>query len=412
MITPAFSLTATERVLPKLSLDFISASLDSRVTFTRADATATRINSSGYVETVAADTPRFDFDAVTLACKGLLIEETRTNLATNSEDFSAWTSITGATTVSSTETSPANTANATSMYATSVGGRYSLVVTFTGDGVKTISVFLKKGTSERIRIAIRDVTAGSTLGGGQIDWAGTVPTVTTFAGTNTVFDPVALPNGWYRFAFSVNSIIAANTNQLWIYPSTLVANSTVTAWGYQAENATFPTSYIPTAGTTVTRNADVATMTGTNFSDWYNATEGTVVASFVINGFDPATQDRVLTITDGVNAELDIRQTTASALSFVVAGGVSGSAAIVTASGISAGTLYKVAGAYKNNDIAAAANAGTVGTDTSCSVPVVDRMRIGVNSSGSATTVFNGTIRSILYYPQRLTNSEVRAFSK
>ena len=75
MITPSFALTATERVLPRLALDFTTASLDPRVTFTRALNTATRINSSGLVETVNADTPRFDY---TLnpggACKGLLIE--------------------------------------------------------------------------------------------------------------------------------------------------------------------------------------------------------------------------------------------------------------------------------------------------------------------------------------------------
>jgi hypothetical protein len=54
MITPSFGLTATERVLPKLALDFTTASLDSRVTFTRTGATATRTNSSGYIEAVAA----------------------------------------------------------------------------------------------------------------------------------------------------------------------------------------------------------------------------------------------------------------------------------------------------------------------------------------------------------------------
>jgi hypothetical protein len=61
MITPSFGLTATERVLPKLALDFTTASLDARITFTRAGNTATRINTSGYVELINADLPRFDF---------------------------------------------------------------------------------------------------------------------------------------------------------------------------------------------------------------------------------------------------------------------------------------------------------------------------------------------------------------
>ena len=87
MITPAYSPTATERVLPRLALDFTTASLDPRVTVTRALNTATRVNSSGDVEVVSANLPRFDFDPTTLVCKGLLIEETRTNLLRYSEAF-------------------------------------------------------------------------------------------------------------------------------------------------------------------------------------------------------------------------------------------------------------------------------------------------------------------------------------
>jgi hypothetical protein len=71
VITPSFGITATERVLPKLALDFTTASLDPRVTFTRTGNTATVTNSSGNVVGINADLPRFDYNPVTLACKGL-----------------------------------------------------------------------------------------------------------------------------------------------------------------------------------------------------------------------------------------------------------------------------------------------------------------------------------------------------
>jgi hypothetical protein len=67
MITPAYSPTATERVLPRMALDFTTGVLDSRVTITRALNTATRVNSSGFVEIVNANLPRFDYDPATLA---------------------------------------------------------------------------------------------------------------------------------------------------------------------------------------------------------------------------------------------------------------------------------------------------------------------------------------------------------
>lgn len=84
MITPAYGLTATERVLPSLALDFTTGSLDPRVTFTRTGNTATVTNSSGVITAINADLPRFDYNPVTLAPRGLLIEEARTNLLLNS----------------------------------------------------------------------------------------------------------------------------------------------------------------------------------------------------------------------------------------------------------------------------------------------------------------------------------------
>jgi hypothetical protein len=84
MITPSFSLTATERVLPRLALDFTTASLDARVTFTRTGNTATVTNSSGNIVGINANLPRFDYNPTTLVCNGLLIEEARTNALVNS----------------------------------------------------------------------------------------------------------------------------------------------------------------------------------------------------------------------------------------------------------------------------------------------------------------------------------------
>jgi hypothetical protein len=79
-------------VRPSLNLDFAnSQSVDPRITFTRA-STATRVNANGLIEVVASNSPRIDFDPATQVCKGLLIEEQRTNLLTYSENFdnAAW----------------------------------------------------------------------------------------------------------------------------------------------------------------------------------------------------------------------------------------------------------------------------------------------------------------------------------
>lgn len=69
MITASFPLTATERVLPRLALDFTTGVLDPRVSVTRALNTATAVNSSGFIAVVNADLPRFDYDPVNLSAK-------------------------------------------------------------------------------------------------------------------------------------------------------------------------------------------------------------------------------------------------------------------------------------------------------------------------------------------------------
>lgn len=122
MITPSYSATATERVLPRMALDFTTASLDSRVTVTRALNTATAINSSGFIAVVNANLPRFDYNPVTLACKGLLIEEARTNILTYSEQFdnAAWAKL-NVTVSANNTTSPDGTLNAEKLVVTNAG---------------------------------------------------------------------------------------------------------------------------------------------------------------------------------------------------------------------------------------------------------------------------------------------------
>lgn len=61
-------------------------SLKDIFTFTRS-TTATYWNSSGVLTTAAVDEPRIDYDPATLAVRGLLIEEERTNLILNSTTF-------------------------------------------------------------------------------------------------------------------------------------------------------------------------------------------------------------------------------------------------------------------------------------------------------------------------------------
>ena len=81
---------------PSVNFDFTTSVLDARINFSRSLNTATRINASGFIEQINADLARFDFNPVTPACRGLLIEDQRANslLRSNAFSTSPW-SITG-----------------------------------------------------------------------------------------------------------------------------------------------------------------------------------------------------------------------------------------------------------------------------------------------------------------------------
>lgn len=404
MITPAYAPTATERVLPRMALDFTTGVLDPRVTVARSLNTATRVNSSGLIEIVNANLPRFDYDPVTLAPKGLLIEEQRVNLATYSQDFSdpAW-SKSSVTVTADTTVAPDGTTTADTLTASSITGFTWQVVSFTGDGDKTMSCFVKAGTAATSVVQIRDATISANRGYFIITWTAGVPSVVRLT-TGTVLGVDAFPDGWYRLRLLASNVVAANSNQYRFLPNTTAGTGTVIAWGAQAENGAFATSYIPTTTTSLTRNADVVSMTGTNFSDWYNATSGAILArsrQSVITGTRPSiyisdgTADNIISLRGlAANPELYIKATTDQAQ--------------IDAGTLTANSSFGLVGAWATDNCAAAINGGAAVTDTSATIPTVDRMLIG----SDGTNYLNGQVERISYWPQRIINAEAQAFSK
>jgi hypothetical protein len=420
MITPSYSSTATERVLPRMALDFTTGVLDSRVTVVRALNTATRVNSSGLIESVNANLPRFDYDPITLAPKGLLIEELRTNLVPYSQDFSdpAWSKSNVAATADTT-IAPDGTTTADTLTASSVSGFTWQVVSFTGNGDKTMSCFVKAGTAATSVVQIRDATAIANRGYFIITWTAGVPSVVRLT-TGTVLGVDAFPDGWYRLRLLASNVVAANSNQYRFLPDTTAGTGTVIVWGVQAENGAFATSYIPTTTTSLTRNADVVSMTGTNFSDWYNQTEGSFVFQYsryqntdafgIVLETKPSSTSTANRFGAAATSTADPRfQLVPNGTSILDTGGTFGVLPV--------NTVVKGAFAYRSGDSAATRNgASPSNSATAFATPTYTNLQIGGTDNGlygpPTTSQLNGHIRSIRYYPQRIINAEVQSFSK
>jgi hypothetical protein len=420
MIAPSFSVTSTERVLPKLALDFTTASLDSRITFTRTGNTATVVNSNGYVAPINADLPRFDYDPITLVCKGLLIEESRSNSALQSQSFttSPWVSnIAGYIVTDNVETSPANDTTAASVVVTSGVDAFNtntLVQTTPSlaAGTYTYSVFVKDKSAGGIRLQPWTVSTANTasasfnLADGTIIAASSTGTVTNVSATILNYQ-----NGWYRisvtFTTASNAVLNLRQFARTSTGATFIGDGDkgYYIWGAQIEAGAFATSYIPTQASQVTRTADIVTMTGANFSDWYSAGAGGVVARVLpstVSGTRPALQFDDAT----ANEVITLRGNTTNPELVVVDGGAP--QAQIDAGTIAANTAYNLGAAWDTDNCAAAVNGGVAVTDTTAIIPTVTQVRLG----SDGTNYLNGQIQTVRYWPQRIINAEVQAFSK
>lgn len=185
----------------------------------------------------------------------------------------------------------------------------------------------------------------------------------------------------------------------------------------QLEAGAFPTSYIPTVASQVTRTTDNAVMTGTNFSSWYNATEGTLLSEGQVdtNRSTAGAVRHTANITPELNSD--------SGLGFFINGAATfentvRNSTLVEAQlivGTNTGAVFKIAGAYQVNNFAFSANGGAPVTDTSGAVPTtpaVTQMKIGGGRGGAAGGQLNGYVRRITFYPRRLANAELQAITK
>jgi len=385
MITPSFGITATERVLPKLALDFTTGLLDPRVTFTRTGNTATVIGSNGLLQSVNADIPRFDYSATTLQCKGLLIEESSVNLLTYSQDFSnaAWNIATNITVATSATVDPAGGTGSYSITAGAASATFGRTIVGTAGLTYTYSFWIRRKTG---------------VGG-----------VTVAVGDGN-FQSISaqVSSAWNRV--SVTSLNTSTTT-IRAYIALSVSGDAVEIYGAQLEQKAFGTSYIPNLATgTTTRNADVATMTGTNFSSWYNQPEGTFSAQAIVPQLGRA--GRILGVDSGTTANLFVMGTAATnqvSSDSVVASAYSGGAYSVGT--ITANTQFKMCSSYSNTTSEGTALNGAAISAANFSVGVtMTEMYIGTQVGPSS--FLNGAIAKISYWPQKLTNNEVQAFSK
>jgi hypothetical protein len=395
-------------------MPLVSKTFSQIITFTRA-STATFFNSAGVLTSAAIDAPRFDFNPSTLAARGLLIEESRTNSIRNNTMVGAvagvvgvgsaapptnWTSFVGANLtfeiigtgtesgITYVDVKISGTANATAVFPAFETNNQIVAV----DGQTWTSSLYFKVISQPApfnsyanRIRIND-SGGSQLA--QID--------TNFSPTTTLT----------RYT---NTGTIANASTAFVSPAIRIGLTSGQAYDVtfriglpQLELGAFATSVIPTTTTALTRAADVASVN--TLSPWYNAAASTVYAEWNTQANSVSRYLFEIQQNATSNNRVDVNINTSNVVNPRTV--ISGAASMTLAAGTyTAGTTAKIAFAYAQSDYASSLNGGSAVTSLAGNIP----SSLGIMYLGSlAGSVFiNGYLRRITYYPRRLSNAEL-----
>jgi len=368
-----------------------------------ATDSSTNINSVGYVfafgiqaeegpvstyiptTNLPSAAPRFDHNPTTGESLGLLVEEARTNLFDYSTDLTQWTASNSAPPVASSEIAPDGSTDAYKLNINIGGGSYFTrnVPTVTGS-VYTISVWAKNVPGEQNYFDLFFNTAGSVQLG-----------------------KTALTDTWTRYhitgtATQTGNVLAGINNP----PDDYTARGLF--WGFQFELGSFPTSYIPTTGTALTRSVDVASITGSNFSSWYNPSKASIYAKGVFSSEDSAAA-YVYNFQQDANNRLGLVWSQAAAQTVLFAIQSGSTKIYVHQNGFVSD--FNISSTYES----ANSNSYFEGTpgikQTNLSFNPFSPSTFFIGSYDGSLYFINGTISRFTYFPDRLPDSSLQTMT-
>ena len=387
--------------------------------FSRSSS-ATRIAKNGLITTVAANVPRLEYpliDGVVSGCPSLLLEPSRTNLITYSEDFSnAYWSKTSVTVTSNEAISPDGTLNASKLIEGTSNSRQEVWKNIvTSSSTNVISCFIKKGTRRFASITTSDTTNWNTMVVVDLE-LGVITKTYNRSGFSTVDKIENYGNGWYRLTSSITGVFIGNVlyGRINIQNSGTPSNppsnsytgdgtSYIYIYGAQLEQGSYATSYIPTQGSTVTRVADTAS--GAGNSVVFNDSEGVLMAE--INALDESGGNREITLSDGTTSNRIIIQYRDSSNIRIILAKSTGDEFDTSVIPFNTVEINKIAVKYKTNDFAFWVNGIEIYSDNTGNTFSTNTLSAINFDGGTGGNDFYGKTKQVQYYNSALTDSEL-----
>lgn len=395
-------------IRPALKFIFnTSTNLDSRITFSRASS-GTYIGSDGLVKTASYDEPRFDHDPITRQNLGLLIEETRTNLVTDADGGNYGYGLSGAP------------ASEPSLYDTAPDGSYVQckydASSLTGSIFVNcdINTPLTAGTTYTLSAWLRSDTITGTV---SFAFVGETNYEIHSHALNSSHAQGAITSKWKRFELTFTLTGAQSNSRFQVFFGTQASGEIISVWGAQLEQGPFKTSYIPReAGAQSTRTEDDVFLLGDNFTSWFNPDEGTMIASYdkyydefisTPNNFYPtvfALGSWPYRINIGAFGGTSTQQATVAVNGTFTFHSVTGSGPLPINTELKAGITYK------ENDFSSIGYDRNLLLDTSGALPDLLSEKPWATIGGeysSSNAQLNGHVKTIVYYNQKLTDSQL-----
>jgi hypothetical protein len=406
-------------IRPTLDLNFARTKvLDPRITFTRSSG-GSYIGPDGLIKYAGVNEPRFDHDPATGESLGLLIEEARTNLMAQSENLTTWGKPSGTTIIPNAIIAPDGTLTAEKIVEDKILGQHYVFRTFsiTPGVTYTVSGYVK--SAERNEVFLNFSSFNGAFDNNSFAYFNTTTGRFRLVGTSvTNHGFQSLPNGWYRIWITATSVGTANPS---IISPFHISNGTANfyigdgasglyIWGAQLEQASFPTSYIPTQASTRTRAADSASITGKNFSEWYRQDEGTLYAnakSFSNINVPFIGVAAINNPTSFANNRVDIRYNPAGA-----------SAAFFNSpTSLSRPTAFnlinpKFAVGYKKNIARFCLNESLAIGNPQNFTPSENINTLQIGRFDNFSHILNGQVSKLTYYPKLLPDSQLIALTR
>ena len=379
--------------------------------FTRSTG-GTRVNKDGLIEMVTNNKPRIDF--LNDSNGALLLEPQRSNLALYSNDLSnaAWSN-SYSTITSNAAISPDGTTNANKVVETTDTGLHRAgqgAIAVTSGQVYTFSFYAK--AAERNQLELQRInTSGTVFNSISVTTADLI-LGTLSVGLNVTSSSInSVGDGWYRISLSLTAIATGSGglnigmqkdgNVSYLGDGT----SGVYIYGFQAEQGSYATSYIPTQGATATRVAEVCT--GAGNATVFNSLEGVLYINTAV--LTQSGENRWISIHDNTgNNDVELRYT--SNTNQIRCKYVIGSVAIadVFFTVTDATQFSKIAFKWASSDFALWIDGVEVATSLTGATSNVafDELSFDVSNLGSSN--FYGNIKNVRVYNTALTDLQLQ----